>query len=347
MRYRLFGNTGLKVSEICLGTMTFGEEFKWGSDEKSSLEVFKTYVEAGGNFLDTANYYTKGTSETLIGKFASKVRQNLVIATKYTLSQDPKDPNASGNHRKNLFRSLEESLKRLKTDYIDIYWVHAFDGITPIEETLRALDDAVRQGKILYAGISDAPAWVISKGNTEAFFRNKIAFSGIQVNYSLIERTSERDLIPMAEDFKMAVTAWSPLGMGVLAGKYSSPEGKKGPKESRFAINPEFGKRFLSEKNLTIAKTVQQIAKKLNVTAAEVALNWLLQRPFPVIPIVGAKNKKQLQENLGCLNFKLNEKDLKLLDEASDISLGFPHDFLKEAGIRKLIHGEVEDKLLL
>src|SRR5919197_2103328 len=221
MKYYLLGKSGLRVSEICFGAMTFGEEWGWGTSKEESRKVFNEYIDAGSNFIDTANNYTGGTSEKYIGEFiASDDRDRFVLATKYTSNTRRGDPNAGGNHRKNMVQSLEASLQRLNTDYIDLYWVHAWDPMTPIEEMMRALDDMIRAGKILYAGISDAPAWIVSQANTLANLRGWNEFIAIQIEYSLIERTSERELLPMANALDLGVTAWSPLGGGVLTGKY-------------------------------------------------------------------------------------------------------------------------------
>src|SRR6202162_3279081 len=219
MKYRLLGNSGLRVSEAALGTMTFGEDWGCGASKDESRNVYDAFREAGGNFIDTANVYTNGTSETLLGEFMRGHRDKVVLATKYTNAAPGDDANAAGNHRKSMVQALEASLKRLKTDYIDLYWLHIWDQITPIEEVMRAFDDLVRQGKILYAGVSDMPAWVVAKANTLADLRGWTPFVGLQIEYSLIERTPERELLPMAADLGLGVTAWSPLAGGVLTGK--------------------------------------------------------------------------------------------------------------------------------
>src|ERR1700733_3753103 len=227
MRYKLLGNSGLRVSELCLGTMTFGEDWGWGSSPEESRKVYDTFLEAGGNFIDTANIYTSGTSERLLGEFMQGQRERIVLATKYTNAAPGTDPNAAGNHRKNMVQAVEASLKRLKTDYIDLYWLHLWDQITPVEEVMRAFDDLIRQGKVLYVGVSDAAAWWIAQANTLAQLRGWSPFVGLQIEYSLIERTVERELIPMAKAMNIGVTAWSPLAGGMLTGKYhahGSPE---------------------------------------------------------------------------------------------------------------------------
>src|SRR5277367_4239912 len=227
MRYKLLGNSGLRVSEVCLGTMTFGEDWGWGSPPEESRNVYDTFLEAGGNFIDTANVYTNGTSEKLLGDFMQGHRERIVLATKYTNAAPGTDPNAAGNQRKSMVQAVEASLKRLKTDYIDLYWLHIWDQITPIEEVMRAFDDLVRQGKILYAGVSDMPAWLVAKANTLADLRGWTPFVGLQIEYSLIERTPERELLPMAASLGLGVTASSPLAGGVLTGKQLVAGGAK------------------------------------------------------------------------------------------------------------------------
>ena len=337
MRYRLLGKTGLRVSELCLGTMTFGDNGGWGASKEASREVFDAFAEAGGNFIDTANHYTEGTSERFVGEFIRGDRNHFVVATKYTLSARPGDPNAGGNHRKSLVQALEGSLQRLGTDYVDLYWVHAWDGITPVEELMRALDDVVRAGKALYVGISDAPAWVVARANTLAEQRGWTPFSAIQVQYSLVERTVERELLPMADALGLTVTAWSPLGGGTLSGKYR--KGQDRPEQVRFSEGA-WGDAFLTERNLDIAEAVVQEARELSRTPAQVALAWLLQRPnTPVIPILGARTLAQLQDNLECLDFRLDSGQLARLDQVSAIPLGFLHDFLAMPMVHQMVHG--------
>src|SRR6195256_2652311 len=220
MKYKLLGKSGLRVSEAALGTMTFGEDWGWGSPKAEAQKVYETYRKAGGNFIDTANVYTNGTSERFLGEFIQGDRQSVVLATKYANAAPGNDPNAAGNHRKSMMQAVEASLKRLQTDYIDLYWVHIWDGITPVEEVMRGLDDLVRQGKVLYVGISDAPAWWIAQANTLAYLRGWSPFIGLQIEYNLIERTIERELVPMAKALNLGLTAWSPLARGMLTGKY-------------------------------------------------------------------------------------------------------------------------------
>src|SRR5271169_6566712 len=239
MNYRLFGNSGLRVSEISLGTMTFGEDWGWGSSKDEARKIYDAYRAEGGNFIDTANLYTNGTSENFIGDFMRDHRQSVVLATKYTNCAPGDDANASGNHRKSMVQALEASLLRLKTDYIDLYWLHIWDQMTPVEEVMRAFDDLVRQGKVLYIGVSDAPAWWIAQANTLAELRGWTQFIGLQIEYSLIERTVERELIPMAKAFNLGLVAWSPLAGGLLSGKYHSG----GAAEGRYTT--EMAKGFM------------------------------------------------------------------------------------------------------
>src|SRR5246500_5602001 len=242
MKYRLLGKSGLRVSEVALGTMTFGDEWGWGSPKAEAQKVYETYREAGGNFMDTANFYTGGTSEKFLGEFMQGHRESVVLATKYSNAAPGNDPSAAGNHRKNMMQAVEASLKRLQTDYIDLYWVHIWDGITPVEEVMRGLDDLVRQGKVLYVGISDAPAWWVAQANTLATLRGWSPFVGLQIEYSLVERSVERELIPLAQALDLGVTAWSPLSSGVLTGKYhghGSAEGSRMSSDMMKEFMPE------------------------------------------------------------------------------------------------------------
>jgi aryl-alcohol dehydrogenase-like predicted oxidoreductase len=338
MRYKLFGTSGLRVSELCLGTMTFGEGRGWMATEEESRKIFDAFVKAGGNFIDTANVYTEGVSERLVGEFISTDREYFVVATKYTISTRHGDPNAGGNHRKNMMRSVEASLRRLNTDHIDLYWVHAWDFMTPVEEVLRGLDDLVRQGKVLYGGISNAPAWIISHANTVASFHGWTPFAGIQIEYSLVERTPERELLPMARAFDLAILAWSPLAAGVLTGKYL---GGRAGEQTRI----KEGSHRLKERNHRIAERVVAIAAELGCSPAQIALAWLRQRPGVVIPILGARSEAQIKDNLGCLSIQLQEEHLKQLDEVSAIEPGYPHEFLARNHIRKIIYSDRYDSI--
>lgn len=335
MRYKLLGRSGLRVSELCLGTMTFGEDWGWGAPQEESRRMFDAFAEAGGNFLDTADGYTNGTSERMVGEFIASDRNHWVVATKYSFNQKQGDPNAGGNHRKNMMQALDGSLKRLRTDYVDLYWVHAWDEMTPVDEVMRGLDDAVRAGKVLYAGVSDAPAWIVSQANTLADCRGCAPFVALQIEYSLVERTPERDLLPMARALDLAVTPWSPLGGGLLAGKYSTRTPKpSGARLEKFQLGDK-----LNERNLRIAEAVTHLARDGGYSSSQVALAWLRTRPGVQIPIVGARKLEQLKDNIGCLSVRLNEGQLHTLDEVSRVTLGFPHDFLLDPAIRGRLHG--------
>jgi aryl-alcohol dehydrogenase-like predicted oxidoreductase len=343
MKYRLLGNSGLRVSEVALGTMTFGEDWGWGTAKDESRKVYDAFREAGGNFIDTANLYTNGTSESFLGDFMEGHRQSVVLATKYTNAFPGIDPNAAGNQRKNMMQAVEASLKRLKTDYIDLYWVHIWDQITPVEEVMRGLDDLVRAGKVLYTGISDAPAWWIAQANTLANLRGWSPFVGLQIEYSLIERTVERELIPMAKAFNIGVTAWSPLAGGVLTGKY---HGHGSSEQAR--MTTDMAKGFMPEpvRSGRIVAAVKSVSDETGRGMAQVALAWLRYRPVPVIPIIGARKLSQLQDNLASFELTLSADQLKTLDEASAIELGFPYDLYAKPLPRAICYGGLRDQIL-
>jgi aryl-alcohol dehydrogenase-like predicted oxidoreductase len=344
MRYRLLGNSGLRVSEAALGTMTFGEDWGWGSPKEESRKVYDTFREAGGNFIDTANIYTNGTSESLLGEFMQGHRQSVVLATKYSNATPGTDPNAAGNHRKNMVQAVEASLKRLKTDYIDLYWLHLWDQITPVEEVMRAFDDLVRQGKVLYVGVSDAAAWWISQANTLAQLRGWSPFVGLQIEYSLIERTVERELIPMAKAMNIGVTAWSPLAGGVLSGKYHGHGSSTEPAR----LDSDMMKNFKPEQQRAdrVVAAVKKVSDQLGRSMAQVALAWLQYRPVPVIPILGARKLTQLQDNLASLELQLSADQIKTLDDASQIDLGFPYSMYAKDFVRAIAYGGLRDKIL-
>jgi aryl-alcohol dehydrogenase-like predicted oxidoreductase len=336
MRYKLLGRSGLRVSEAALGTMTFGEEWGWGASKEECRRIFDAFVAAGGNFVDTANRYTEGTSERFVGEFVAAERERFVIGTKYTLFNRKGDPNAAGNQRKNMVQSLEASLKRLGTDYVDLLWMHAWDAITPIDEVMRGLDDLVRAGKVLYVGISDTPAWVVSRANTLAELRGWTPFAALQIEYSLIERSAERELLPMAHELGLAVTPWGTLAGGVLTGKYRADRSAVGG-PARYAGNASVQR--LSERNLTIAGVVSEVAHETGRSPAQVALAWVRARDPLIIPILGARRVEQLQDDLAALDLTLGEPQMTYLDEASRIELGFPYDFLAQESIRELVYG--------
>ena len=336
MRYKLLGKSGLRVSELALGTMTFGEEWGWGASKEECHAMFDAFAEAGGNFVDTANRYTEGTSEKLVGEFTAADRDHFVVATKYTLFTRRDDPNAAGNQRKNMVQSLEASLKRLGTGYVDLYWVHAWDFVTPIEEVMRGLDDLVRAGKILYIGISDTPAWIVSRANMLAELRGWSQFVGLQVRYSLLDRAGERDLLPMARALDIGVTAWGALGTGILTGKYNKNPAEKG----RAGIW-----NSVDARSLAVAEEVTQVAAEIGRSPSQVALNWVRQQPGVVIPILGSRKLAQIQDNLACVDFKLTEAQMQRLQDVSKIDLGFPHDFLASDEVQDLVSGGTFEKM--
>lgn len=307
MRYRLLGQTGLRVSELFLGAMNF-------SDQDESGRILDAYAEAGGNVIDTAINYGAGESERIIGELVASRRDRFVVATKYTGSRDTDDPNAYGNHRKNLTHSLETSLRRLRTDYIDLYWVHVWDRHTPIEETMRALDDAVRAGKILYLGISDAPAWVVSRANTLAEWRGWAPFAGLQVPYNLLERDIERELLPMAEAFGMTVASWAPLAHGVLSGKFGA------------RVAPD----SLTARDRTVVQALQNAADKLGVTPAQLAIAWTRATSHAIHPIMGVSTVEQLKDNLGATAIEIPAEIYQELASAVEFTAGFPADFIAQ-----------------
>ena len=336
MRYRLFGRSGLRVSELALGTMTFGEEWGWGANGDESRAIFDAYAEAGGNFVDTAHVYTEGSSEKLVGDFIKADRDHFVVATKYTPSTG-KDIMGSGNSRRTMMRQVEESLTRLGTAHIDLYYIHFWDFTTPIEEVMRGLDDLVSQGKILYVAASDLPAWQVSRANMLAHLRGWAPFIGLQVEYSLVERTPERDLLPMAEELGLGVVAWSPLAGGVLTGKHLKASNDPSRKKAA----------DLTPRSRAIAERVVSIAAELGCSPGQVALAAIrAERRFGgIIPILGARTKDQLLDNLGCLDVHLDEGQMAELREASAIELGFPHDLLASAPVQGLGFAGQRDRI--
>lgn len=333
MRYKLLGRSGLRVSEICLGTMTFGEEWGWGANFEESSKQFFTFLEAGGNFIDTANRYTEGTSESYLGELIrqSGRRDDLVIATKYALVTHERGLNLAGNHRKNMVQSVEGSLRRLQLDHIDVLYIHAWDFTTYAEEVMRGLHDLVQQGKVLYVAVSDTPAWIVSRANTIAELRGWDPFVALQVEYSLIQRTVERDLIPMANAMDMAVVAWAPIAGGALTGKYLSENAN--PKR----LQPNSAR--LNERSRAIAQEVVNVAREIGHSPAQVAIRWVMQQHRQIIPIVGARNAEQLRDSMGAMHIELSEEHLNRLQAVSAIEMGFPHDFLKGDGVRDILFG--------
>jgi aryl-alcohol dehydrogenase-like predicted oxidoreductase len=327
--YVTLGNSGLRVSPICLGAMTFGEEWGWGAPGKESEAIIATYLDAGGNFIDTANGYTLGHSEVIIGEFLARDRSRrdrVVIATKFFTNLFPGDPNGGGASRKSLTAACDESLRRLRTDYIDLYWMHLWDRFTPIEETMRALDDLVRAGKVRYIGFSDTPAWKTAQAQVTAQFRGWTPLVALQIEYSLIERTVEGDLLPMARELGLGVTPWSPLRGGVLTGKYT--------RENAGQVQPARGARvtnYLTDRAYAIIDELLRIAAARGTTPAAIALAWVMSRPAVASTIIGARTVDQLEQNLAAADVALAADEIAALDGLSEPALNFPAAFLKGA----------------
>jgi aryl-alcohol dehydrogenase-like predicted oxidoreductase len=321
MEYRLLGNTGLRISELFLGAMTFGEQGGVGAPLEECRSMLDAYADAGGNVIDTAINYRGGQSEEFLGELLAGRRDRFVVSTKYTVTRDPTDPNGGGSHRKNLRLSLETSLQRLRTDYIDLYWVHMWDRHTPIEETLAALHDVVRSGKVLHLGISDTPAWVIARANALAECRGQSPFAALQAPYNLVQRDIERDLLPMAEASGMTVAAWSPLAGGVLSGKFNRSDSSA----SLTRLDPA----RISEDHRQIAKVVNAVADEFGVTAAQVAIRWVMTRSPKMHPILGARRLDQLLDNLAATQVDLPEDALRQLEIAAPFDPGFPTTFIQ------------------
>ncbi|MAY73748.1 MAG: aldo/keto reductase [Phycisphaerae bacterium] len=322
--YVSLGRSGLRVSPMCLGAMTFGLDWGWGSDVETSQKVIDTYIERGGNFIDTANMYTKGHSEKIIGdhlgKHASR-RDRVVIATKCTGNMFLGDPNAGGGGRKNILDAVDHSLRRLQTDYIDLLWAHFLDPHTPIEETLHTFDQLVRSGKVRYVGLSDHPAWICARSQEIARANRWAPITAIQIEYSLGERTVEGELIPMAREMGMGVTPWSPLKGGVLTGKYtrdSKPD--EGRVKSGWTDN-------IDEKTYGIIDVLVDVSKQAACTPAQVALAWVQSRSGVTSTIIGARTLEQLDANLAALEVSLSDEQIARLDEASAVRQAFPFDF--------------------
>lgn len=324
MRYKLLGKSGLRVSELALGTMTFGETWGWGASKEESQRIFNRFAEAGGNFIDTSVNYTDGTAEEFLGDFLSATnRDQFVVATKYTLTKEEStDPNSGGNSRKNMRQSVERSLRRLKTDYIDLYYLHMWDYMTPVEEVMRGLDDLVRAGKVNYVALSDSPAYIAAEANTLADLRGWARFVGLQLPYSLADRAIERELLPMARHWDMTVLPWGLIEGGLLTGKYST----KGDDPTRYDRNGV----TISPRLQGIIDEVSKIAGETGRSMAQVAINWVRQQQHRarMIPILGARTDAQLQDNLAVLEWELDADQLERLEKVAKIDLGFPHGFL-------------------
>jgi aryl-alcohol dehydrogenase-like predicted oxidoreductase len=325
MRYKLLGKSGLRVSELCLGTMTFGEDWGWGASIEESQRIFDHYAEVGGNFIDTSVNYTNGTSEKYLGEFTKTDRDHFVIATKYTLTTpDQTDPNQGGNSRKNMRHSVERSLKQLQTDYIDLLYLHMWDFMTPVEEVLRGLDDLVHQGKVNYIGISDSPAWIVAEANARAELRGWSRFIGLQIPYSLRSRAVERAELPMAKHWDMAVMPFGLLNGGTLSGKYNAENSD--PKRYDIETLPEDLQSLVVE--------LGAVAGEIGRPPSQVAINWVRQQMkwAQIIPILGVRTIDQLKDNLSCLEWELTGEHLERLDDASKIVYDFPLGWLAGAG---------------
>jgi aryl-alcohol dehydrogenase-like predicted oxidoreductase len=342
--YYTIGRSGLRVSRLALGTMTFGTEWGWGADEDTARQLFNTYVDEGGNFIDTADLYTNGTSETWIGKLIAErnLRDRMVITTKFTYNAEPGNPNAGGNGRKNMIRAVEGSLKRLGTDYIDLYMLHTWDRLTPAEEVMRTMDDLVRSGKVRHIGLSDTPAWYAARSQTLAQWRGYEPLSTLQLEYSLVERNIEREFVTLGQELGMGIMVWSPLASGLLSGKYKpSTDGSTGVgrlETVKGVANPAFQK--FSERNWAIVAELEKVAAELDRSMAQVAVNWTANRPGIASVIVGATNLSQLTDNLKALEFEIPTELVDRLETVSRPELQFPYSFF-DSEIQGMIHGGV------
>jgi aryl-alcohol dehydrogenase-like predicted oxidoreductase len=319
--YVTLGRSGLRVSPLCLGAMTFGEDLGWGSSVEESEQIIDRYLELGGNFIDTANFYTKSHSEKIIGDHIGRYpekRDRVVIATKFSGNLYPGDPNGGGSGRKSILAACEQSLRRLQTDYIDLYWLHNWDMHTPIEETMAALEDLVRSGKVRYIGVSDTPAWKVAEANVTARFRGWSSFVGLQIEYSLLERTVEQDLMPMARELGLGVTPWSPLKSGLLTGKYTRNTAKSSDGRGAFMGH------LLNEQTYALIDELEKIAKAHDTTPARVALAWVRMQPGVTSTIIGARRLAQLEDNVKSLAVTIGTGELAQLNEKTKPRLGFP-----------------------
>lgn len=340
-QYRLLGRSGIRVSPLALGTMTFGSDWGWGTDEAGARQIFDAYVAAGGNFIDTAVNYTNGASERMLGQLMKGRRERLVVSTKYTMARDPGDPNSGGNHRLNMMRSVETSLRQLDTDRIDLLYLHAWDFTTSAEEVMRGLDDLVRSGKVLYLGICNTPAWKVVQLQALSELRGWSPLVALQIEYSLVERTVEHELLPMAREMGLGVMPWSPLGGGILTGKYGredlSDNQEAGVATDRKGVISATG--HMNERSLLIASVVVDIAREIGATASQVALAWALRNPVVVAPIIGARTLAQAEDNLKALSIDLDQSHLERLDRASAPEPIFPGRFVARPMVQQLIFG--------
>jgi len=341
--YITLGRSGLRISSLCLGTMTFGTEWGWGSEETVSRSVFDRYVDAGGNFVDTADAYTGGKSEELVGKFIAerKLRDRIVLATKFTFNAEPGKPNAGGNGRKNVYRALEGSLRRLRTDYIDLYWLHAWDTVTPVEEVVATLNDLVREGKIRHYGLSDTPAWYVARAYTLAEKESKERPIALQLEYSLVERNIEREHIPVAQELGLGICPWSPLASGFLTGKYKRQGGEDGSGDGRLEKTKDSGNPTLmrfNPQNWRVLDVLLEVAKEMGRSPALVALNWVATQPGISSTIIGASKLSQLKDNLSSIEFSIPAEIRRRLDEAGALASIHPYMFF-ESFIQGMISG--------
>ena len=339
MHYTTLGRTGLRVSELCLGTMTFGNDWGWGASPDESRRIFDVFAEAGGNFIDTANIYTNGSSETLVGEFVRADRDRFIIGTKYTHARRWDHPNAGGTHRRNLVASVEESLARLRTDYIDVLWVHAWDFLTPPEEVMRGLDHLVRSGKVMHVAASDTPAWMVAHCNALADARGWTPFAAVQTEYNLVQRDAERDILPMAAALGLSAVAWAPLGSGLLTGRYGDA------KAQGRLTDVEMYQGSLGGDRIAAATALTDIARAESMTPAQAALRWLMQRAARIIPVVGARTAAQMKENMAAADVSLSDAARARLDTLAPPALGFPHDFLKSPVVQNLMYAGMRDRI--
>lgn len=326
--YRMLGRSGLRVSPLCFGTMTMGQHREWATPPDECKRLIDMYADAGGNFLDTANIYH---SEDVVGDCLEGRRDRFVVSTKFTFGMDKDDANFGGNNRKSLKLSVEDSLRRLKTDYIDLLYVHFWEFRTPIEELMRGLDDVVSSGKVLYLAASNFPAWKVSEANTLADLRGWNRFIGMQARYSMVERTVEREIVPMAAEMGLTILPWGPLGSGVLTGRYK-PEDRvdaDATVEADGTRRSQVVKTSLSDRNLAIVAEVQKVAEEIGASPSQVALRWLMQKPGRPLPVIGARTAEQLEDNLGAATISLGDDQMSRLDDVSAIELGYPNDIFQ------------------
>jgi aryl-alcohol dehydrogenase-like predicted oxidoreductase len=326
--YVTLGRSGLRVSPLCLGTMTFGTDWGWGAGEETSRALFNRYIDAGGNFVDTADLYVNGKSEEMLGRFVAErsLRDRMVLATKFTFNGEQGNPNAGGNGRKNIYRALEGSLRRLGTDYIDLYWLHAWDGVTPAEEVVGTLDALVQAGKIRYYGFSNVPGWYIGRSQTLAEKEGKECAIALQLEYSLVERNIELEQLPAAREFHMGITPWSPLASGFLTGKYRREQARGEGRLSNASDNPTTQKLF-TDRNWSVLDVLLDVSKEVGRSPAEVALNWVATQPGITSTIIGATKLEQLETNLRAIDFELPQPLRKRLDEAGEPEKRHPYMF--------------------